>query len=314
MPEKYHNGAFCFFRSSSTLEPMFPDQITALADQYSLPQTLTPAYAGDRAVAARSISATQGSAARQGYILRPLVKKQRVLIYAIVREEKDDEGRTIRHTHEKNITWTLEMEQGEHIIGTHEVALEAEATYQDWRGKIAATDWTYSISTYLLGTCHAQMMRDDGRVWWCPPQTLPALYQLTAFLGAVGITMVILEVEAEHQTVIQQATTESIAGQLTALQEEAEAFDGTQKPSTYKGRLEEYQVLRRRATLYKEALGIGVEQAEGILASLEEKVQGLLEIRSKTIIHRKERLESKPMAVMDEQDIDNDPVANVSGF
>ena len=317
MIAKYHNGAFAFTRNSATIEPMFPDQIARIAAQFGIRETIIPSYAGDRAVVSRAISTQSTALAKQGWWLRPLKQFKTHLVYGIVREEKNQEERRLRHDHEACFEWNVEHDNGLHVTGTHEAALAVDQQYQDYRGKIMAPDWTNSIMTYLIGDCHAQAMRDDGRVVWIPPVSLPQVYDLKPFLEAVGITMAILVVEAEHTIMVQQATTESIAGQLQALQEEVAAFDGTQKPSTYKARIVAYQALRKRATLYRETLGIGVEQAENLLQELEEKVRGLLEIRSKTTIHRdtKARKSDQPLEAAEVTAPDpTDPLAAVTGF
>jgi hypothetical protein len=79
---------------------------------------------------------------------------------------------------------------------------------------------------------------------------------------------------------------DSLAEQIAALEAEAAAFDGTQKPSTYERRLGEYQRLRERALLYRDALGLGVERAEEVLEQLEQKVIAMLDLRHQTVVHR----------------------------
>ena len=44
--------------------------------------------------------------------------------------------------------------------------------------------------------------------------------------------------------------------------------------------------LRGRAMAYRDALGIGVEQAQSILDTLEAQVQAFLDIRENTVVHR----------------------------
>ena len=317
MIAKYHNGAFAFTRNSASIEPMFPDQIARIAAQFGIRETIIPTYAGDRAIVSRAISTASIALAKQGWWLRPLKQHKTHLVYGIVREEKNQEERRLKHDHEACFEWDIEHDNGMHVTGAHEVAIAVDQQYQGYRGKIMAPDWTTSIMTYLIVDCHAQAMRDDGRVVWIPPVSLPQVYDLKPFLEAVGITMAVLVVEAEHTVMVQQATIESIAGQLETLKDEVAAFDGTQKPSTYKARIVAYQALRKRATLYRETLGIGVEQAETLLKELEEKVRGLLEIRSKTTIHRDKKaapsgqpLEATAAAEPDQAD----PVAAVTGF
>jgi hypothetical protein len=123
-------------------------------------------------------------------------------------------------------------------------------SYRELRGKIVADDWAASITAYL--EYHdAARVRGDGRVYWVPPQRVDDVRRLGAFLQEVGIDLILCELEPETRTVVEQVAHDSLADQLDQLQAEAAAFDGTQKPSTYARRLDEYQRLRERAILYR---------------------------------------------------------------
>jgi hypothetical protein len=123
-------------------------------------------------------------------------------------------------------------------------------------------------------------------VYWVPPQRLAEVRQFGAFLAEVGIDLVLCEIEAENRTVVTAVAQESLADQLQALEAEVAAFDGTQKPSTYAHRLDLFARLKNRAILYRDALGVGVEQAQGVLTTLEQKVTAMLELRSNLVVHR----------------------------
>jgi len=159
------------------------------------------------------------------------------------------------------------------------------ATYSELRGKLVGEDWTNTV-TVELERLGAVPFREDGRVYWCPPQSLKAASKLRAFLEEIGLVLVIAEVESEVKTVVKDVVSESVADQLAYLTQEVEAFDGKQKPSTYTRRLEEYQRLRQKAILYRDSLGIGVEQAVNALEELEARVGSMLDIRKTTVVHR----------------------------
>lgn len=129
-------------------------------------------------------------------------------------------------------------------------------------------------------------MRGDGRVYWVPPQRIDDIKKLGAFLAEVGIDLIMCEIEPETRTVVADVAQVSIDEELDRLQEEAEAFDGKQKPSTYARRLDVYQKLRQRAVLYRDALGVGADRAAQVLDELEQKVSSMLELRKTITIHR----------------------------
>ena len=284
--QKFTNGSFVFYRTSSACQPMTPHQIEALVQKHSLPSTMVPEYAGDRAIVARSIAHVQPKAGREHWLLRPIRQTGTEIVYGIVYEQKDTLTETLAHSFDSTLRWTSDNGNGIHVTGDHYVAQSVDNQYQQWRGLIMAQDWALSITNYLTQTCQGQAMREDGRVYWIPPQTLHYVQVLSAFLSDVGISLVVCEVESESKTVVQQAASEGLADQLSALEQEVDAFDGKQKPSTYKSRIVEYESLRKRALTYRDALGIGVDHAQAMLDTLEQKVQDFLTLRETTIIHR----------------------------
>jgi len=280
---RFTTGAFVFTRARG-LAPRDPETLHPLAAQHKLPESIIPTYAGDRAAIGRAIAQTSSGLHREGFLLRPIRRTSSEVIYGIVREQKDESGRTLDHQQEGTVSWAAEPDASL-VQATYPIARRVADAYQDLRGKVVAEDWSSTITSFLEQHDSARI-RGDGRVYWVPPQHVDAIKQLGAFLAEVGIDLILCELEPEVRNMVEQVASESIEDQLEHLQAEVTAFDGTQKPSTYQRRLDEYQRLRQRATLYKDALGVGVERAAMVLDELEVKVQSLLAIRRQTVIHR----------------------------
>ena len=287
--DKFSNGAFTFFRTTPLCTPMLPSEIARLAQAHNLPPTCIPVYAGDRAVVSRAIQATSTKVSKQGWLLRPLKQSKHAVSYGIVKEDKDRDATSLDYHHEAGLFWCDENGNGHTIEGQHWIAQEADQAYQSLRERIDRPDWTQTISTYLVDTCQAQPLREDGRIWWLAPSYLPRARQLQAFLQDVGIQLVLAEVESEAVTVVRDAAQETLAEQLDALQAQVAQFDGKQKPSNYRERITEIVALKAKANAYKAALGIGVEQAQAMLDQLETQVRGMLDIRQSTVVHRSGR-------------------------
>lgn len=281
----YTNGAFCFYRATSK-NAQDPYDIARLAGKYGVPESIIPPYAGDRQQVSRAITATVSKVGRQGWLIRPIKQSRAEILYGIVREERDQAGERLEHSQEGIAEWSAESGNGAHVEGNHDIAQQIDAEYQAIRGKILPGDWTGTLTAYLLGECQAAAMREDGRVYWLPPQTLAKAHNLRSFLAEVGIALVLCEIEAEARETVVQAVSESLADQLQALEDQAAQFSGEEKPSNYKRRLEEYASLRKRATTYRDSLGIGIEQAQRVLDRLESQVSQLLDIREHTVVHR----------------------------
>ena len=286
---KYQNGAFVFYRVGSGCRPMMPQEITALAAQHGISARIVPAYGGDRAQVARAISATSSGLSRQGWLLTSIKTSQHEVVYGISAVTKDQARERVDHTFTDRVRWSDEGGNGAYIEGQHAIAQQVDAAYQAIRGRICPGDWTASLTEYLLSECHAQAMRDDGRIYYVPSASLTHLAPLGQFLQAVGISLVVCEIEAEAVAVVQQAASEGLAEELERLQAAVASFDGEQKPSNYKARIEEMTQLRARAGAYQAALGIATEQVTAVLDALESQVQRLLDVRENTVVHRSGR-------------------------
>ena len=281
--QKFASGAFVFTRARG-LQPRDPDDLPPVAARHVIPTDFIPTYAGDRVAISRAISQASSGLQREGFLLRPITRTSTQVVYGIVKEDRDEAEQKLDHDFEGLVSWSAEPDPSV-VQGDHQIARRVADAYRELRGKVTADDWSGVITAYL-DSHDAARVRGDGRVYWCPPQRLADVKKLGAFLAEVGIDLVLCEIEAESRTVVEQVAAESLDEQLTHLEAEVQAFDGTQKPSTYTRRLDEYQRLRQRAGLYKDALGLGVEKAEKVLVDLEQKVQAMLDIRLKTVVHR----------------------------
>lgn len=280
---KFATGAFVFTRTRGLL-PRDPAELEPIALAHGLDAGIIPAYPGDRVAITRAITHASRGLSREGFLLRPIRRSSTEIVYGIVQERTDESRQRLDHDFEDVVSWSTEPDPSI-VTGDHDVAQRVRDAYQQLRGKIVADDWSSSITAYLESH-DAARMRGDGRVYWVPPQRIDDIKKLGAFLAEVGIDLIMCEIEPEVQTVVADVAQVSIDEELDRLQEEADAFDGKQKPSTYSRRLEEYNALRQRAVLYRDALGVGADRAAQVLDELEQKVSSMLELRKQTVIHR----------------------------
>jgi hypothetical protein len=264
--------------------PACPKIFITPAARHHIDPAFIPEYAGDRTAIGRAISQASSGLHREGFLLRPIKRTNTEVVYGIVREQRDEADQRVDHDFEASVAWSSEPDPSV-VRGEHPVAQRVADAYAELRGKITAEDWSSVIVAYLEAH-DAARVRGDGRVYWVPPQRLDEVRRFGAFLAEVGIDLVLCEIESESHTVVEQVAADSLDEQLDRLQQEAEQFDGTQKPSTYARRLDEYQRLRERALLYRSALGVGVDRATQVLNELEHKVSTMLDLRQQTVIHR----------------------------
>ena len=277
MTTKFKSGAFVFSRARG-VEPRRPSEIVPLLTKHQLQPDIVPEYAGDRAAIGRAFTTAKAGLGKEGLLLRPIQRSQGELVYGVVRETPDALDQRIEHEFESVIRWSAEPHP-EVVHGDHFVAHRVEAAYKSLRGMLTAEDWSGAITRFLEDH-DAAKVRSDGRVFWIPPQNIAEVRKFGAFLAELGIDLILCEIEPASQSVARGAAQGNIDDQLAKLQAEVAAFDGTQRPSTYARRLDEFQRLRQRALLYRDALGLGAEQAESVLTELEGKVNTMLELRT----------------------------------
>lgn len=283
MTTRYTNGAFVFARARS-LQPHDPIALRILAEQHGIDPALVPDYAGDRATVTRAIQRVSVGLIRQHVLLRPIKRTPTEVVYGIVRERANESEERLDHTFDSTVRWDAEPNPGL-VGGTHPIAERVRREYATLRDRVVADDWAPAITAALM-KLGAAAVRDDGRVYWCPPQKLAEVRKLAGYLREVGIDIVVCDVEAEARTVVQDVAQVSLDEELERLAAEVDAFDGKQRPGTYELRLEQFQQLRQRANLYRDALGVGVERTQAVLNALEAKVERMLDVRLNTRVKR----------------------------
>lgn len=283
--KRYGSGAFVFSRARG-LEPRLPEQVIAVALRHGLTAEDVPPYAGDHEAFRRAVTRVAVSVSRDGWMLRPIKKgrSSSEALYGIVRETRNETAERVDHEFEARVGWRAEPDPSV-VSGDHFVARQVAREYDALRGRLVTDDWGKGIAS-VLARLGAAAVREDGRVYWCPPQHLAAVRKLGEFLTEVGIDLVIAEVEAEAVRVVEQVATTSLDEELERLAAEVDAFDGKQRPGTYELRLAQFQQLRQRANLYRDALGVGVERTQAVLNSLQTKVERMLDVRLNTRVKR----------------------------
>lgn len=288
----YTNGAIVFYRSSSRVNPVEVDYAAHIAIDLGLDPDLVPEYAGDRTTFSRALTAMNQDLQKAGYWLKPIERGKEKCVYALIKETKDIANQQLTHTQEARIFWNADNPgyiptDAPSYSDAYAMAGHIETEYRIRRGKIMPADWTGNICQYLVQVCHGAPMKEDGRVYWIPPSAFSALERLELLVSRFGIKIIKLEIGSEeNEAEVRDAASDSLGIELDELMAEASAFDGTQNPSTYASRLEQYENLRRRAEAYKSALGISIDECNRMLNDLADRVGTLFEERKAKKIPR----------------------------
>jgi hypothetical protein len=286
MTEKFANGSLCTYRIRDNFVPMTPSQIRDIATRHQMPESLVPAYAGDRAMAGRAIQSQMGTAKRAGWLVQQYAASKTRVEYTIARIEKDETEVRTDFTHTSTVIWDAEVNGGRHIEGYHSVAQDMDDKYQEVRGLVLAGDWTAHIIDYVKGPCRGVPFLESGQFYWVPPQGTRELEHLRAMLADVGIGLVIGDIDPESHGDVVEVAQKGLGEQLAALKAEVEAFDGTQGPSVYQSRLDQLKEWRATKLAYEGALGIHLGELDTIGRAIEQQTRELLMVRLGTVVHK----------------------------
>jgi hypothetical protein len=278
--KKFKNGIFCFYRARS-VTPITPEAARQLAEQHQIPPEVVPAYAGDRAIVPRARGAVMSALSRQGWLVHPITQTRTYVCYGIVQESKDQAQERLDHTFDDVARWSAEPgpdtpDGPQRIHGTHEIAQRIDQEYQRLRGTLAPADWTAKIAEFLTGPCQAAAMREDGRIYWCPPPHMDVLRRFAGLLEHVGISLLLCEVEAEAKDTVKEAAHESLYTRLEQIEQKVIELANPEiwhRPETYKRRLAELSEVRATCIAYHEAFEGGGEWMLKLAASLEQTVK-----------------------------------------
>jgi len=282
--KKFNSGAFVFF-TKRNVRPVEIDYIKqSLVDYPDLDESIIPPYAGDRMAVFRTLRTMIRKVAHEGWLCRPIKRDKKEVVYGIVKEKKDEIAETLDHDHEATFAWRATHPH--QIFGNHEVSVAINDEYQSLRDKIHGDDWTRTVVKYLVNGCSAQNIREEGIVYWVPPQMIKKVGRLNDFLTKFGVRVTCCEIESADVPMVQEVVQSNLDEELEKFEEEVNKFDGKQRSTVYTIRLQRYEELRKRANLYKSALGVAVDRISTSLDELESKVTTMLDLRSNLVVHK----------------------------
>lgn len=295
---KYSDGAFVVWNARLKSEALDPEDVRSMALAAGLPESIVPEYAGDRQIVSRVLNGHSAKLKKLGYVLSPLKRTKSHVLMSIHETSRDIEARETELPQTATLEWTPETGG---IISPegHDVAVYLDGKYQELLGKITGTDWSSTLTDYLVVECYAQAWRDDGRVYWIPPIALNKVRELQDWLGALGVSLAIAEIDGAVRDSVVEVVETSLVDQLDELQNEVDNFNGLQKPSMYVDRIEQYHDLRKRVIVHTETLGIAKATAGAMLDKLEamsDQVEEHLEYRQTIRVKRDGTVEDLPQA------------------
>lgn len=133
----------------------------------------------------------------------------------------------------------------------------------------------------VLDSCAAITLRDHGGVVWVPApyaETVRRLQSAVERIGASKLYILPVHASGDANRTLGDAARMAVEDELAALKAEIEGFISSppDRPSTLVRRLDAFEGLRVRASLYRDILQIHVTELEATLSDLTVSVEMLL--------------------------------------
>lgn len=212
-------------------------------------------------------------------LIRLAVDDEASLVYAIVHEQKHDDG-TLTYTQEAKAA--LDLLTG--AVGTdnpgHELIVAIKSRFLTLRDTHTADDLRRTI-TRTLQSFSAVLLRENGGVWWVPAPHAEALRKLQTTIESIGASRVYLlpvHDSADAHRTLGDAATKSLESELAELKTEVETFlaQPPERTSTLVRRFDAFDALKGRAQLYRDILQVQVRDLDATLNELAASIERLL--------------------------------------
>jgi hypothetical protein len=212
-------------------------------------------------------------------LIRPVIDNEASVVFAVVHEQKHDDG-TLTYTQEAKVA--LELLTG--TLGTdspaHELVVAIKSRFTALRDTHTADDVRRTI-TRTLQSFSAVLLRENGGVWWVPAPHAEPLRKLQAAIESIGSSRFYLlpvHDSADAHRTLGDAAAKSLETELSELKAEVESFlaQPPERTSTLVRRFDAFDALKSRAQLYRDILQVQVRDLDSTLAQLASSIETLL--------------------------------------
>lgn len=237
-------------------------------DEAVLPETPT-AY---RALVDAASQAVRGA---EGYEYEPAGKDQGESILAVMKVEILSPGK-VKSTQEARVA--VDALSGQFLTddAKHPVVKAIRAKYDLLYGCFLAREIRRAIIRLIEETCAGVLYREAGGVYFVPRTSASTMRSLETVIDSIGGAS--FDVLAIHQSTvaggtapIARAARGSIEAELTTLKEELAKFatDSKVRGGTIQNRIDAFQALRAKASLYHSVMAVEVDDLGVAMDELE---------------------------------------------
>lgn len=212
-------------------------------------------------------------------LIRPVIDSEATIIFAVVHEQKHDDG-TLSYTQEAKLVLDLLTGVLSSDQSGHDLVVNIQARFAALRNVHAADDVRRTI-TRALTSFAGVLLRENGGVWWLPSVHAAALRQLQGTIESLGssrFSLVPVHASNDAQRTLGDAAAKSIEAELEELKREVAQFvaQPPERTSTLVRRFDAFDALRGRAQLYRDVLQVQVKDLDSTLNQLAASIETLL--------------------------------------
>lgn len=243
--------------------------------------SLSPAMLPDPTTAEKALKVAVREAAvgQPDRLIRLGLENETEIIFAVVRETKHEDG-SVSYMQETRVVLDRATERVTSDVHGHDLGAAVAARFGELRTTHTPDDIRRSMMK-VLDSCAAITLRDHGGVVWVPAPYAETVRQLQSAVERIGTSkLYVLPVHAsaDANRTLGDAAKVAIEDELSVLKAEVEGFmtSPPDRPSTLVRRLDAFEALKARATLYREVLAVHVQDLDSTLDALAANVESLL--------------------------------------
>ncbi len=205
------------------------------------------------------------------------------IVFAVVRETRLRDG-SVTYQQETRIVLDRRTEQVTCDEPAHDLGAKVIGRFGECRATHHPDDVRRAMMK-TLATCAAVTLREHGGVYWIPSPhagTLRCLQSAIEKIGSSRVYVLPVHQSADASRTLGDAARMAIEDELALLKGEVEGFVAAppERASTLLRRLEAFESLRSRASLYRDLLQVQVTDLDESLGRLTQSVECLLNQRA----------------------------------
>ncbi len=213
-----------------------------------------------------------------GYLLRPITKDDKSIVWGAVREDVDPSETDLDYALESRLALLRASKQTVFETPTHPVCIAIDQAYQAVNGAIT----TDHIRAMVKRVCREAGGVPIGSEFFVPgehAELLRAMRSVVESLGQSQLWLLPIHDTGDSRDTINRAVRASMEEDLASLAQEIRSFDDETRTTTLERRLEKFDEIRGRANLYAGMLEVAHDDLITRIGKMETKIAAMIGVK-----------------------------------